>query len=165
MLLAKAKKLNVNNKPIISNSLNKLKLFSNHFANQANNNNKIIKKKGSEVKSLIHNNLYKEKLFPIYYYFLDFIFDRLIQPKKFMNISEKYLIVYNFMNQLYDISTYLLLYKQFQLLKISLDREKRQIINEHVKININNDEFMNHLDNDLRSRKFPVFSDIAFNNS
>ena len=160
-----SQKLNVNNKPIISNSLNKLKLFSNHFANQANNNNKIIKKKGSEVKSLIHNNLYKEKLFPIYYYFLDFIFDRLIQPKKFMNISEKYLIVYNFMNQLYDISTYLLLYKQFQLLKISLDREKRQIINEHVKININNDEFMNQLDNDLRSRKFPVFSDIAFNNS
>ena len=96
---------------------------------------------------------------------MDFIFDRLIQPKKFMNISEKYLIVYNFMNQLYDISTYLLLYKQFQLLKISLDREKRQIINEHVKINISNDEFMNHLDNDLRSRKFPVFSDIAFNNS
>ena len=69
------------------------------------------------------------------------------------------------MNHLYDISTYILLYKQFRLLKMSLDREQGQILSEQSKMNINNNEFMKNLDNNLRLRKLPVFSDIAFNNN
>ena len=158
--------IKINSKPIIANSLNKLNLFSNYLMNADDNNEiKIIKKNEVQVKKSIDKNLYKKELFPIYYYFIDLILDRLIQPRKFLSVSEKYLIAYNFMNQLYDISTYILIYKQFQLLKISLAREQIQIMNEHAKMNINNNEFMKNLDNDLRLRKFPVFSDNAFSNT
>ena len=157
--------MKMNNKPIV-NSLNKLSLFSNYIINkEEDNNNKKIQKKGIEAKKSLNINLYNKKLFPIYYYFVDSILDRLIKPKKFMNVSEKYLIAYNFMNQLYDISTYILLYKQFQLLKTSLNKEENKILNEHTRMNINNNEFMKNLDNDLRFRKFPVFSEIIFTNS
>ena len=159
--------MNINNNLILPNSLNRLNLFSNYYLNEIeNNNNKKTQNKAIEFKkSLNNNNFYKKKLFPIYFYFMDVIFDRLIQPKKFLCISEKYLIVYNFMNQLYDISTYILLYKQFQLFKISLYRKQSQIINEYFKMNIQNNELMKNLDNVLRFRKFPVFSDIIFDNS
>ena len=165
-----SQKININNKPGVANSLNKLNMFSNYYSNEIenNNNNKILKKEidiRKSINSIFHNNLNKQKLFPICYYFMDFMLDRLIHPKKFFCISEKYLIVYNFMNQLYDISTYILLYKQFQLLKIYLNHKQSQIMNEYIKMNVNSIEFMKNLNNVLRYQKFPVFSDVVFTNS
>ena len=155
-----------NNKPIAANSL-KLNIFSNYYLNDVedNRNQKIKKKEITITKKINDNELYKKKLFPISYYFMDSLLDRFIKPKKFIYISKKYLIVYNFMNQLYDISTYILLYKQLQLLKITLDRNQNLIMNEYAKMNIKNGEFMDNLDNVLQHGKFPIFSDIVFNSS
>ena len=56
-------------------------------------------------------------LFPFFYYFLDIIFDNLMNPTRFFNLSRRYFTVYNFMCQIYDISSYVILIKQFNILK------------------------------------------------
>ena len=58
----------------------------------------------------------KKELFPYLYFFLDFFFDKFEQPKKFCGISRRYFTLYNFMGQIYDISTHILLLKKFNIL-------------------------------------------------
>ena len=57
---------------------------------------KVVKKK--EKKDIY--------IFPYYYFFLDCLFDKLINPQKFFCIQKAYFTVYNFMCQIYDISTH-----------------------------------------------------------
>ena len=64
----------------------------------------------------------KNSVFPFYYFFLDCYFDRLINPQQFHSISQKYFTVYNFMSQIYDISTHILLFKQFNLVNNGLKK-------------------------------------------
>ena len=63
-------------------------------------------------------------IFPYYYFFLDFIFDKILRPKKFFCIPKEYFIVYNYMSQIYDISSHILLFKQFNKLKKIIEDKK-----------------------------------------
>ena len=104
--------------------------------------------------------LTNKSVFPYYYYFLDFYFDRFIHPQKFCCINKKYFTVYNFMSQIYDISTHILLFKQFNILNNSL----KKIYEEKGfcptlpfrKININDDDLMTKINEDLKKREKPI---------
>ena len=107
------------------------------------------------------NNLSKKKsVFPFHYYFLDFYFDRIINPQQFYSISPKYFTVYNFMSQIYDISTHIILFKQFNL----VNNELKKIYEEKGfcpaqpfrKININNNELMEKLNTELKKKGKPI---------
>ena len=69
---------------------------------------KKVDKKKKEKKDIY--------IFPYYYFFLDCVFDNLIFPQKFFCMQKAYFTVYNFMCQIYDISTHIILFKQFNLL-------------------------------------------------
>ena len=103
-----------------------------------------------------------KNVFPYYYYFLDFYFDRLIHPQKFCCINKKYFTVYNFMSQIYDISTHILLFKQFNLMNNSLKKiyEEKGFCPAHPfkKININDGDLMFRISEDLKAEKPIIFT-------
>ena len=88
---------------------------------------------------------------------MNIILDNLIRPKKCCCVSDKYLIAYNFMSQIYDVSTYVLLYKQFNLLKTSVHLDKNNLL-KNQKINIKNPEIMGNINNNIGRKKNILYS-------
>ena len=98
----------------------------------------------------------KPRIFPYYYFLLDILFDNLINPKKFICISKNYFLVFNFMCKVYDISTHILLFKQFILVNKFLKQKKieENEIDKSLflkRININNNQIMKKIDTDLNT--------------
>ena len=122
----------------------------------------------SPHKKSIFNHTCKQGkfLFPFYYYFLDVIFDNLVNPKRFFNLSRKYFTIYNFMCQVYDISSHVVLIKQFNILKNIL-KEKFYENNDNFisklynKINISNSNVLESLRNEFKHNKSLNFNHIS----
>ena len=115
-------------------------------------------------KNINNKNGKKEVfIFPYYYFFLDFIFDKLIKPQKFFCIKKAYFTVYNFMGQIYDISTHIILFKQFNLIN-NMILEKMYDDNgicpskPYNKININDNKIVEKLNKDLKHKNSILFS-------
>ena len=119
------------------------------FTTNRNINNKKIKN---------HEN----KVFPYLYFFLDLIFDKIERPQKFCCVSHKYFTVYNFMGQIYDISTHIMLIKQFNNLNYlifdSINKSNYICPFEvNSKININDKTLVNQLNKDLKNSQSIMF--------
>ena len=119
----------------------------------------------SPDKKYKSNHTYNPKkfLFPFYYYFFDIVFDNLVSPKRFFNFSKKYFTIYNFMCQVYDISSHVVLIKQFNILKNILKEtlfENNEIVISKLynKININNKRTLENLGNEFKYNKSLNFS-------
>ena len=122
----------------------------------------------SPRKKYKSNHTYKPKafLFPFYYYFLDVIFDNLVNPKRFFNFSRKYFAIYNFMCQVYDISSHVVLIKQFNILKNILketifEKNENFISKLYNKINISNNKVIESLGNEFKHNKSLNFNHIS----
>ena len=116
---------------------------------------------------IIQKNGNSKYIFPNIYYFLDIIFDNLINPKKFFCISKNYFIIYNFMCQIYDISTYIILYKHFNILnnmykENSFDDYRYSPSKLINKINISDIEIMEKINKDLKNKKSILYSNYFF---
>ena len=156
----------------LKNEIAKINLNKNEKENPLIN----IKKKSCVIKeycklgdSYINNNITfepkswrKKYIFPYHYFLLDFFFDKLINPQKFFCVSKKYFTVYNFMCQIYDISTHIILFKQFNILNNILQKIYEDSGNcparPFKKININDNEVIEKLNKDLKSKKSILFS-------
>ena len=124
-------------------------------SSKAINIEKIMNMKSSDMKYITP----RKKLFPLYYYFMDVFLDVIRQPKKFCIVSQQYLTAYNFMSQLYDISTYVLLYEQFNIIRKAFYSKFHGSFSLTKKINILNDEVMLNINENLRNKKSAIFSD------
>ena len=109
--------------------------------------------KKNNIKNTIHFKK-KPRIFPYYYFLLDIIFDNLINPKKFFCISKNYFLLFNFMCKVYDISTHILFFKQFNLVnkffkykKIEENEIYRSLY--FKRININNNQIMKKIETDI----------------
>ena len=152
----------------IDNSYNIINPSSNLInANKNGNKNSFININQKKLSSYeIHKNknmqIFKEirkykKLFPFYYYFMDFFLDILLDPNKFCFASKKYLVVYKFMNQLYDISSYILLYEKYNILRSYVVFKKT--LGSNAKINVNNIGSMDTIKKGLEEKNCAVFSE------
>ena len=168
---------NNENRISISNNQSNLELDEGNIIKILNNKKKIstlvksnikeTKYKQFQINSPEENKLNKKKnankhLFPYFYFLMDFIFDKLLHPKQFFCISKLYFTVYNFMCHIYDISTYILLFKQFNLkndlLLELLSKENRKYPSRHFsKINLNDVELIEKIDNDLAENKSIIY--------
>ena len=144
--------------------LNKKKLFSSSIKN-------------NESFSLYENfqhdqnkyNKHKMKyIFPYYYFLLDFIFDKFLYPEKFFCVPKTYFIVYNYMCQIHDISSHIILFKQVNILKKMLEDKKNEnedennSIKKFEKINIRQTKSIEQLGKDLKQRRSVIFSNDLF---
>ena len=168
-------KKHYSNNNIMKNSI----LFNNRIASTSLNDENLLHKKGKQISSIhLHKNkltsiydIFKEKesfdssknniqskkekyLFPYYYYFMDFIFDNIINPRRFFCISRTYLTVYYFMCNIYDISTHLILFKHYYLLnniiKDKICKENDFDYKFFNAININDHKMMETLSKNLK---------------
>jgi hypothetical protein len=162
--------------------INRSKLPINRFSSNAVGliealNQKEIRKKSLCINNsnslelgLSNHNFFGKKkakqndLFPIYYYFMDFFIDKLVRPKSFCCLDNKYLIVYNFLGQIFDISSHILLFKNFNILKnlfvseIIDGKNKIKIFDNSKRININDKILMDEVSRDLKANSCDIFT-------
>ena len=121
--------------------------------------------KRSHITNKTKNHYIKAKLFP-YKYYLFSIFIKNVNPhKKSMFFSKKFINVYNFICQLFDISSYLILQKEFQAIKNTLVRGKyKAIIENRQKINVNDHSFYTDMKECLDFQNFAILGRIKNTN-
>ena len=169
-----------NNKSNISlNNENLIQILNKQGITNINSNKKskpIFLFKDSKMKDSYNthnqkkiNDKKREYLFPYFYFFLDIFFDKFKMPTKFCCVSKKYFLVYNYMCQIYDISTHIMLFKQFTLLNNFIfetinPNEYSCPFESNGKININDNYKLDELDKELKSKKCVLFSRIFLKN-
>ena len=101
----------------------------------------------------------EKKLFPKkFYFFSSFIKNNNIKKDNCF-FSDKFAKVYTFLTQMIDISTYLVLIREFNILKTEfMDDKKRNYIEKHYKINVGANNFINDINQSLSSKNFHIFS-------
>ena len=170
----------LNNNNININIHNNLRNYdcnkSEDFSSKNQSGKIIIKKKnnldGRSVSQISNNNkkvntlkpkknYVKVKLFPYKYYFCSIFIKNVDARKKSFFFTQKFINVYNFICQLFDISSYLILQKEFQLIKNSLGKGKlKTLIENKQKINVNDHSFYNEMKECLEYPKISVLGKI-----
>ena len=152
------------------NNTNDLKIFE--FLNrkdirrkqsviEQNRNSFIIdfSKLENKNKNYESKKRHKKELFPLYYFFLDIIFDNMVKPRNFFKINKNYFLVYRFMGKVFDISSHVLLIKYVNILKtlfLNSSNEEKERFN--IKININDKNSTEKVDEinnkDVKNRNY-----------
>ena len=143
----------------------------NKITNEKENSLKILKKKNYQLKldspprkrrivQNINNNKY---VFPYYYFILDIFFDKIYKTKNIVCINKLYFTAYNFMGQIYDISTHILFYKQLNVInkifkeKITEGNDLNSLLS-YNKINLNDHRNVEKLNTKYKARKSLLYS-------
>ena len=164
---------NQTNSPLISKKLNEENAL--HILNKKDIT--IIKKNGQnepvgkplkiiapfQRKKLAIKKKKEIYIFPLLYFFMDCIFNKLIFPRKFFCISKTYFTVYNFMCQIYDISTHIILFKQFNFINnIFLEKIHEENgtcpAKPYNKINLNDNSIIEQINKDLNDNKSILYT-------
>ena len=116
----------------------------------SSNNKKVIKKKSNK------------HIFPLFYFLMDFILDKFNNPKQFFCITKLYSSVFNYMCRIFDISTHIVLIKQFKLNNSLFSRlfSKENGMNHNKfydKINLNEENIIDKINNDSIENKSFLF--------
>ena len=150
-----------NNENIIK--LQKQEILSNKSENKNSSKNEQLRIKEYFSNKKNDKNRETKYIFPYYYYYLDIIFNNMMKPTKFFCIKKTYFILYNFMCQIYDISTYIMIFKQFNLLN---NMFKRKVYQDYEfspnkinnKINVNDKNIIDKLYKDIDNDKSIIYT-------
>ena len=105
-----------------------------------------VEDKDKNIKSIkisLNKTYYvKQKLFPFRYYLCSIFFKNIGISKKSIFFHEDFVLVYNYICHLIDISSYLMLQKELQILKnILILKKYKPFIENTEKVNINDKSF------------------------
>ena len=125
------------------------------------NINNILYKRKNENKASEKN-----ELFPLPYFYMNLIFDRLIKPKRCFCFDKRYFIMYNFMIKIFDISSHIKLLKYFTIFtdyffSNELNGKKKNFPYFEKKININDDKKMEEIEN-IGDKDEDIFGKFIF---
>ena len=136
----------------------------------ANDNSVLKNENNSEInKNIVSNKKSKKyyvqkKLFPYKYYLFSIFIKNIDAKKKSCFFTRKFIVVYNFICQLFDISSYLILQKEFQIMKNALIIGKYQnLLEKNQKINVNAHTFNADMKECLDSHKFSILGRVQEN--
>ena len=123
-----------------------------------NKSNSITDEKISPTPSCRIARIKKRKLFPYKFYF----FSTFLKSYDIRNclclFSIKYKKVFSFVNQILDINSYLMLRKEFEILKnLFCNREDLALIENNKKINLNSTKFTREIKDCIDNNKFSIF--------
>ena len=168
----------------INNEINNTNTFSNkkkpnskfyqqHKKSVTNNttnqnlitNYNILKSENNLLKYNNINNYFhhkkifiKEKLFPYKYYLFSVFIKNLNISKGNCVFSQRFSKIYTFLSQLFDITTYLSLIKQFNAIKKIFSEKNKNLIEKNKKININSNSFIKDINNCIGEHKFYILA-------
>ena len=154
-------KLNIIEPPNNFLQLSKVQCQKKMTFRSSNANLKKNRKSISSMKKPIPQNekeapkvqFIKRKLFPYTYYLNSVIFSRFKIQKNCL-YSNKFAKVYNFVAKFLDISTYLILLRQFQFIKNNFfNRRDLHRIEENNKINVNKENYFRDADEGINCKE------------
>ena len=129
-----------------------------------NSKNETISPKNVEnkiLKMMLKRQYTKKSLFPYKYYLCSIFMKNIHSSKNYFFVTKKFIVVYNFICQLFDISSYLILQKEFQILKNNLMEEKyKNIIEKSKKINVNDQSFNTDMKDCISSNNLSILGKI-----
>ena len=161
---------------ILNKNIHNINLFknkSNDLSNlQFNNRNTKIDYNSQNNKNT-DNNIFlntkpkiryiKQIIFPYKYYLYSIFIKNCNDSKKAHFITKKFTVVNNFISQLFDISSYLILQREFQTMKNTIIGEKqRSIIEKGQKINISDKSFNINMKECLEKNKLSILGRINY---
>ena len=164
----KSKKLHIQNKK--NNNLNNsnLNLLMNDLIKKKDNNNKITeeKVKNKTPPKNFHfsdknvfptkNKMIKKKLFPYKYYLLSVFLKNLNITKKNYFFPARFAKIYSFLCQLFDVTTYIILQREFSALKNTLSEKNIKLIEKYDKINVNSKDFLKDISYCIGEQKLNI---------
>ena len=113
----------------------------------------------SEMHIMKNNNIViRGKLFPFKYYFCSVFIKNLDISKNNLFVSARFAKVYTFICQLFDITTYLKLQREFSVLKNSLSENKIKLIENNDKINVNSKNFLKDISYCIGEQKLHILA-------
>ena len=128
--------------------------------NQENNYPEKIKLHENVNSSSLNKerSFIKQKLFPYKYYFFSIFIKNLDTSKKNCFISSRFAKIYEFLCQLFDITTYILLQREFNAIKKIFNEKNVKLIEKNDKININSKSFINNISDCIEEHKFYILA-------
>jgi hypothetical protein len=155
---------NVSGSPVINNLSLYIPEKNYRLKNRVNSfswNNLVAYKKDSlkheEKPFPTKKRFVANKLFPFRYYFCVAFVKNIDITKHRFFMSRKFVKVYKFLCQLFDISTYCALQREFTIVKNSIfDEQKLKLIEQKYKINVNSQNFMRDMNDCLGKNKFNI---------
>ena len=120
-------------------------IFSNMNFEDSNNKSEPNDQRSlnNKILDISHKQYIRKSLFPYKYYLCSIFIKNINTSKNNIFFTKKFIAVYNFVCQLFDISSYLVLQREFQIMKNTLMVKKyKNIIEKGHKINVN-DRFFN----------------------
>ena len=160
----------------ISSDLNVIRYLNKNqlkrrTANEPNREKNLIQQLNINIikrsKQVASKNFIRKELFPISYYYMNVIFDRLIKPKSFFCLDKKYFIMYNFMIKFLDVSShitllkYFIIFKEFFFANILVNSKKKNLLDLDRKINISDETKMELIEN-INNKDGDIFSNNIF---
>ena len=140
----------------INESHNRLNLFSQQKMN--GDKNFAI---NPEIESIFRTKTKYEisKLFPYRYYFYSTFLKNIDITKLACLFSTKFIKAYKFVGKMFDISSYLSMLREFQILKgVLLKVEDVNMIERPQKINVGGKGFLRNMNDCITKGKFEIFS-------
>ena len=148
---------------------NVLKIINNNYISHTPVLKPNVSKKNFKNNSIKNNVLYfntdqkkryeKMKLFPYKYYLCTSFIKNFDIRKMTIFFSKKFTKVYLFLSQMFDISSYLTMQREFQILKTTLFKgEDINIIEKTTKINVNERSFIRNMNECIDKGQFKIFA-------
>ena len=129
------------------------------------NENKESKKMNRQLlKTFFKTKYIRKSLFPFKYYLCSIFVKNFDVNKKYSFLSKKFIVVYDFICQLSDISSYFILQREFQIMKNNiLDKKHKNILEKGRKVNINDQSFNIDMNEFLNTKTLSILGKINQN--
>ena len=141
-------------KKIMNNSVNQNLIYYDYFSREDNSKSNDINENNINEKK----NFIKQKLFPYKYYLCSIFIKNLNASENNCFFSSRFIKIYAFLCQLFDITTYLLLHREFNALKSIYNEKNMHLIEKNKKININSNSFIKNINQCIEEQKFYILA-------
>ena len=146
-------------------SIKSNEISSNLPINKLNNINKFNFDENGNInliKSKTKSDYIKKTLFPYKYYLCSIFIKNIDVTKNPKFFTRKFVSVYNFICQLFDVSSYLILQREFEIMKNTIMIGKyKDILESRQKINVNDYYFNINMKECLDSQKFSILGKVV----
>ena len=139
----------------------KSNILLNKINEMKNNDYSKFSRKISSGELKDKSKYIRKSLFPYKYYLCSIFIHNFDESKQSFFFTQKFIAVYNFICQVFDISSYLILQREFQIMKNTLMVEEyKDILEKGHKINVNDKSFNIAMKECLDSRKFSILGKV-----